>query len=601
MNGVSAPMQQHGGDQPLKRLFLSGRPPIGVVGWLAGFLFLFFIFGTGRGAAPAGGGAPPPAGAAPSGAAAPASTEPKRDTVRIGLWLPPRGVFNPLFTDDAGDRQVNDLLFESLLSHGPDLRPEPNLAESFSVREDQQAITFTLRPDALWHDGTPLTSEDVIFTLETVLHKDYRGPYAGKFLYILGARNFRDGKAPSVTGLVAEGPRTVTIHLAKPYGPALEEIGSLLILPRHAFDGIAVADMAMSRPSREPVGSGPFRWESALVAGAGRSGGDGLLPAGGAYEVVLTPFPDFFGGRPKLGSVRFLVIGPQLDLTRLTAEEIDLVSVSRSDAEAVKRAGGYTIREWPEPGYHYMGINMGRAALVDRRVRQALAFALDRGAMLQEVYGGHGTLVHAPVFPGSWAEAPGMNTYAYNPEEAGRLLDAAGWRDGDGDGVRERGGKTLTLSLYYRRGQPVDELLAALTREYLGRIGVRVNAKGVTTSELLRNVFGLRDFDLYLLGWQITADPEPGVSKVFGPGARVNAVGFREKESLDLLSKAASLVDIEQRQPLYEQWTRNANEELPYVFLFTPNNLIAISNRLRDVRVTALGYTDGAERWWLGP
>lgn len=590
----------HGGDQPLRRLFLSARSPVGVLGWLAAFLFLFFVFGTGRGPVPSRDGA---AGKAALGAAAasPPGEAPARDTVRIGLWFPPRGVFNPLFTDDIGDRQVNDLLFESLLSHGPDLRPRPNLAASFSVAEDQQAITFALRPGALWHDGTPVTAEDVIFTLETVLHRDYRGPYAGRFLYILGARNFRDGKAERVSGLAADGPLGLTVRLAKPYGPALEEIGSLPILPRHAFEGVAVADMPAAPASRRPVGSGPFRWTSALVAGSGRSGGDGPLPAGGTYEVALAAFPDFFLGPPKLKGVRFEVVGPQLDLGRMKAMEIDLVRLGRADAEAVKRAGGYTIQEWPEPGYHYLGINLGRAALTDRRVRQALAYALDRTAMLQEVYGGHGTLVHAPVFPGSWAEAPGMNAYAHDPAAAERLLEAAGWRDANGDGLRERGGRSLTLTLYYRKDQPVDARLAELVREYLGRVGVGVNVRAVTAAELLRQVFGLRDFDLYLLGWPLSIDPEPGVSKVFGPGARVNAVGFRPRDGLDLLARAAALVDVARRQPLYEQWTRSANEALPYVFLFTPDNLIAISDRLRDVRVTPVGYTDGAEGWWLGP
>ncbi len=583
-------MKQH--DQPLRRLFLTPRPLLGVVGWVGAFLFLFAIFGTGRGEREGPGAAgqpsPPALGAMRQATPLPsAPPEPRLppDAVTVGLWQAPQGVWNPLFATDQADREINALLFEPLLSYGPDLRPVPNLA-SYAVEPDQQAIVFTLRPDARWHDGRPVTAQDVAFTLETVLRHDYRGPFADRFLFIKGARAFQAGRSPGVSGIVVLGAHALRVELERPYGPALDRLGSLPVLPAHVFAGLTPAQMAEAEASREdPVGSGPFRLEAVARGEAG------------VEEVRLGAFPDFFRGRPLLSEVRFRVLGPRLNVERLSAEGIDLLQVRAEDAAAVERAG-YRLREWPARGYHYLGINMGRLILQNRRVRQAIAHALDREAMLRAVYGAHGTLMHAPVFPGSWAEAPGLNTYPYDPEAARRLLAEAGWRDVNGDGVRERGGRRLSLTLFYRQGHAVDERLAPMVRDYLAAVGIRVELEPLPERDLLRQVFGLRAFDLYLLGWDLDTDPD--VSAVFGERARVNAVGYRPgREAEALLTEAASLVEVEKRQPLYHEWMRRVNEELPYVFLFTPNQVLGLSPRLKGVVVTPVGYSRGAEGWWV--
>lgn len=592
-------------DQPLRRLFLAPRPLTGVIGWLGAFLFLFIIFGTGRGqrGAADGQGA---VGARPAGTAAekvrnatllpsePPAPDLSPRVVTIGLWQKPAGLWNPLFATDPGDREINAFLFEPLLTVGPDLRPAPNLA-SYAVEPDQKAIVFTLRHDARWQDGAPVTASDVAFTLETALRGDYHGPYADRFLFIRGARAFHDGKAGSVAGIAVRGPLQVRVELERPYGPALQAIGSLPVLPAHVFAGQTPAEMANAPASRAyPVGSGPFRLVGVRQAPGPLERGGGR--EAGPDEVRLAAFPGFFRGRPRLDELRFRVLGPRLNAAELAAEGIDLLRVRREDAEAVRQAG-YDLREWPERGYRYLGINMGRAALQDRRVRQAIAFALDRQAMLRAVYGGHGTLMLAPVFPGSWAEAPGLNPYPHDAERARRLLEEAGWRDVDGDGVRERGGARLSLSLLYRKGEAVDERLAALARDELAQVGIEVRPQALPERELFRQVFGLRDFDLYLSGWNLTIDPD--VSDLFGSGARVNAVGYRQGN--DLLGRAASFVDVAQRQPLYHQWTRQVNDDLPYIFLFTPNQVLAVAHRLKGVEVTALGYAHGAEGWWVAP
>lgn len=596
--------------QPLERLFLSPRPLPVVLGWVAAFLLLFLIYNGPPGVTP-------PDGspfAAAQGAAVPEAAVPD-DTVRIGLWDSPGGLFNPLFAVNAADRKINSFLFEGLLRYGPDLRPEPNLAASYEVLPDQRTIMFRLRDNARWHDGRRLTADDVVFTLETVLHRDYSGPFQGRFGYVKGAQEYRTGKADHVAGLVAADHATLAVTLEKPYGPALGEIGNLPIVPRHAFDGVSILRMAQAPAStRAPVGSGPFRLVPAdeMQAGGTAAGtkarrarrgvpgrrGPTAGPAGG-NEITLQRFDDYFVERPQLRRLVFTKVGATLDLPRLRQSGIDLVQVRWQDAEGLARAEGYSLMEWPQPGYYYIGVNLARAPLNDHRFRQALAYALDRQVLAGELFAGHATLVHAPVFPGSWAEAAGMNPYAYDEERSRQLMGEAGWRDGNGDGLVDQGGRPLVLNVMYEKGKEPYERLAAQVSEHLDRVGIRVQLQPLSRQDLLKRVFGRRDFDLYLLDWRLS--PDPDASALFGREARTNAVGFRYREAQDLLARGIGTVAIENRQPIYETWTRMANEQLPYIFLFSPNDLIAVSDRLRGMEVTALGYGRGAEKWWVGP
>lgn len=570
--------------QPLERLFLSPRPLPVVLGWVAAFILLFLVYNGAPGRTPS-------AGPVPSAAALGI-----RD-MRIGLWEAPQGLFNPLFATNAADREINAFLFEGLLRYGPDLRPEPNLA-SYEVSSDQHTIVFTLRDDARWHDGRPVTADDAAFTLRTVLRKDYRGPFRGRFTYIKGAREYQAGRVDDVAGVQVTDPATLAVTLDKPYGPALGEIGALPILPLHAFDGIPVTQMEQAPASRAPIGAGPFRLISVSEPQPGQAA---PAPAGvrsGANEIRLYRFNGYFRGQPRLKEIVFTAVGAALDLSRLGQAGIDLVRVRWQDVRGITRAAGYSLQEWPQPGYYYIGMNLARSPLNDQRFRQALAYAVDRPALVDDLFAGHATLVHAPVFPGSWAEAAGINPYVHDVDRALQLLGETGWRDSNGDGRLDRWGDILTLNLMYEKDKEPYRRLAVLVREHLGQVGIRVQLQPVPREVLFQRVFGRRDFDLYILDWRM--GPDPDASALFGREARVNnAVGFRYREAQDLLARGVGTVAIESRQPIYESWTRMANEQLPYIFLFSPNDMVAISDRLWGLTVTPLGYHQGAEEWGL--
>lgn len=503
-------------------------------------------------------------------------------SVRIGFWSAPKGVFNPLFAEDAADQEINSILFETLLSYGLDLGPRPNLARSFTVSPDQRTIMFWLHPAAFWHDGRPVSAADVEFTLRTVLSKDYAGPYAGKFRYIKGATAFSEGRANSVEGVRVSGDGSaIAVIMDKPYGPALMEIGSLPVLPQHVFRDIAVKDMAKAAPTTQrPIASGPF-----------------ILVAAGADGVRLWRNHRFFGGLPYLDSLEYVVLGSTVDVGDLRGQGIDVVRLRPEHARVFEKMGDFSVFDWPGAGYFYLAANLDYRPFHDRQVRQALAYALDREAMAGKLFAGYATLVNSSSFPGSWGEGPGLNEYEIDLMKARSLMYKAGWGDSDGDGLLDQNGKEMAFNLFYPKDKPTETELAGLIQDQIKLLGVKIHLHPLETPKLMERVFRSRTFDLYLLSWSLT--PDPDVTDIFGPGPAADAIGFKDARARELLKHGNESVVISRRQPYYQAWSRMANEDLPYIFLFTRNEVAAVSSRLRGIEVGPMGYTGSVERWWV--
>lgn len=510
--------------------------------------------------------------------------------VRIGLWTPPLGVFNPLFAVDPGDREITSFMFESLLYYGSDLSPRPGLAVNYAISPDQTAITFILRGGVRWHDGQPFTVDDVVFTWETVLKKEYDGPYRDNLLLIKGAKEFRSGKASKVEGIKAEGQR-ITVVLEQPFGPGLMKIGSVPIIPQHVFKDKDIRAMkAVPAGEAKPIGTGPFRYEKAVVVSSADKSRQSVA------EISLLRNEAYHLGRPYIQRVTFITLGPTANVSQLNKRGIDIIRLRREDASTVATRNRFRLFEWPEGGYYYLAANLAYRPFDDLRVREAIAYALDRPRIIQSLMGGHGTVINAPLIPGSWADPGDLDNHGPDTRKARELLRQAGWDRTSEEGFVLRNGRELTFNLFYRKDEPLDETLASMIKEHLGAAGIRVYVIGKDQKDLLNQVFSKRAFDMYLLTWQLGPDPE--VSSIFALGSSGNAMGYENKAATDALVAAVKLLDIDKRKPLYYQWARTANEELPHIFLFAPNNVVAVATRVRGFSVNPIGKSYPWE-WWV--
>ncbi len=493
---------------------------------------------------------------------------PARGTLRVGIWQAPAGTFHPLLGGNAADTAIGHLLHASLLRLRSDLRLEPYLARAYLVSPDQRVIAFVLDEGARWQDGRPVTARDAVRTVEVALRRKSVSP---DLLAVQGAAAFVAGKATAVAGLRPVGDRVLLVRLERPWGPSLTALATLPLL------------RSDHRGAGPPPASGPFALARAVKDRDGR-----------LVYVELAANKGFVGRPPGLKTVEYVLLQGRPTVRDLRQLRVDVVDVRPEYASLLGR-NGFRLVEVPRAGYYYVGFNLYRAPLHDRRFREAVAHAVDTDALIRILAAGRATPLAGPVYPGSWAEAPASAPTRADPVGAGRLLSELGYTDRDGDGILDKDGRPLVLNLAYAREDPTQAALAAVLARQLRAAGMRVFVHDLERNDFLRLVFRRRNFDLYLASWRLGADPT--LSRFFAEDAAANAVAFRAGRLEQLLKAADATVDPARREVYYRALTGEINRELPYLFLFAPNQVVALSGRVRGYWPGPGGWPAYAERW----
>jgi len=467
---------------------------------------------------------------------------------------------------------------------------------------DQQAVTFHLREDVEWHDGHPFTADDVAFTFELMLHPEYRGLDNSSLLLIEGAEEYRNGDAESVTGIEVIDEHTITIRLTKSFGPTFTTLASTYILPGHRFQAYPVTLMRDIKPTLSPVGTGPFRFVD--------------------YEkneqLVLDRNDEWWGPAPRIGRLVWKVINPEEAPGLMAQGVIDALGVGAASAltpdllarlqEAAIPEGEVAELEaleldiWGQPGflYDYLFFNLTDPRFQDVRLRRAFAHAVDRERIVDKLMGGHATLVDGPLLPFSWGCPDDGAPYEHDSAKARELLETAGWRDLDGDGILEnRNGESLRLTLTYPVGDALRAASVPYIQEDLQEVGVSITRDDVEYNELIRHVVQNPDYELGLLGWQLGRDPDQRA--IWSAGAVFNLARFENDEAEFMLEEGAhSSLNPEARRSFYEEWYRLIRKEAPYVFLYARNNIYVFNSAtVQGYDKSELNPLDSVHEWYV--
>jgi peptide/nickel transport system substrate-binding protein len=457
---------------------------------------------------------------------------------------------DPAKTSSIQADQVMWLLYDRLTQLSADgTRMEPALAERWEQSPDGLTYTFTLRRNALFHDGTPVDAEAVKISYE-------RQFLAGSPFYSATPRNAYE---QVLTGLVKEvrvlDPHTVaiTLHYQRPHQFAIVKIVSPQALKR--FGG---------HLTRTPVGTGPFRldrWE--------------------ADRIVLTPFADSWRGRPRVSGATFLIVpDSQAAMERWEAGEIDLMPLvpphflervaANPNARLVK-VGGLNVR--------FLGMQMERPALTDRRVREAVVCAIDLERLA--VQSGRGTLVSArgPLPPASLGYDPQLRQPTYDPERARALLQEAGV---SGD---------LTLRLVYNASLEYWSEAVQAIRSDLRKVGIGVELAGVSDWKTFHEERRKGSHDLYLYQWLVsTPDPERFLFPLFQSKSPDNFGRFTNAKVDDLLAQARQPMDDARRLRLYRDAARLIVADVPAAFLFHQTAFAVHPARIGGLTLNLYGW-----------
>jgi len=534
-------------------------------------------------------------------------------TLNLSMFSAPKGVFNPILYEDQYDSNVIGLVFNGLLMTNEKLEWICDLCANYKVSDDNKTVTFTLRKDVKWHDGKPFTSADVAFTYRAMLHPDYTGVRTGDVTALVGAQKMVDDrdafdkqvKEKKLTEtdaakkkadgwdawLKGDGKRainvmddqTISFSTDEPYAPFLQSL-AYAIIPQHIYKDVDMAKMAESTAVKQPIGTGPYK----------------LLEYKTDQYVKLERYDGYHMGKPHIPTIIYKIVNQDVAIGQLKSGELDYIPIKPADVELVQTDKNVRLEERPSFSYQYMGINLDRPMLKDKLVRQAFMYGINRKAMVDQLMKGHGTLMNSHMPPALWAyDASALNAYGYDPKKSADLLKQAGWTQKNAEGYLTKDGKVLEFTIKYPSGNKVREASAPLIQANLKDIGIKVNLQMMEFATLSSTVFDKRDMDAWLMGWSLSIDPDPG--SIFLPDNKWGKVtGWTNSRNDDLIKKGTRVLKVTERKPIYVEWAKILNDELPYIFLYSQNDIDALrADRIKGLKPDARGSLWNIWELWI--
>ena len=460
-----------------------------------------------------------------------------------------------------------------------------------SLELDVEGKTATVKlnaKDYKWSDGQPFTIDDYIFAIEAIGNKDYTGSrYNDRYQNIVGMKDFHEGKSDKISGVEKVDDYTVKIHFEKML-PSMQLAGGAIpayTMPKHVFKDIPVKDWEQSEYVRgtKVVGLGPFTIES-IVPGE---------------SVTLKANENFYKGRPKVDKMVMQVVSPDSIVSEMKAGNYDIASMPSAQYEAFKDLTNVTFLSSFAPSYEYISFKLGtfdksqgknvtnpKAKMSDPALRQAIGYALDIDSAGENLYHGlnYGTnSIILPFFKDVYNKE--QEGFTYNPEKAKQLLDEAGYKDVDGDGIREnKDGSKLTINFAARTRDAANESLIQQYLIWWKEIGLDVQLYTGRTIE--SNNFYVKiqaddpEIDMFAGGWGTGYDPNP--SNLFGETAKFNFARYVNEKGTEIMKKISSTDAFDDaKNKEYKEWQAYAKDEAFMIPTLVGDSVTAVNKRVK--------------------
>ncbi len=468
---------------------------------------------------------------------------------------------NPLFSmlNDA-DRDVSELIFSGLLSYDNNGNLVEDLAKEYEVSADGKTYQFTLKDNLLWSDGNPLTTNDIVFTIEAIKNTKVQSPLR---------LTWQDVKVEKID------EKTITFTINSPYLPFLENF-TFKILPQHIFQDIDPQEY--SKPKEKIIGSGPFK-----IKTIEKDKDDKIK------KIILEKNQNFYGKSPFLEEIELSFVENEDELLKLKNKKTALANISPQNKEILSKR--FNIYSLFLPRYFALFLNQDNKILSQKEVREALALATPKKEIIDKTLLGEGRIVEGPLLEENKIEAE-VQTYNFNLEEAKKKLDEAQWLDSNNDGIREKvlkeGEEATPLELnLITISQSQLQKTAEILQNTWQEIGVKLNIQALEGEKLRQDHISQRQYDILLYAQGLYMIPDPSsfwhsTQKEY-PG--LNFSLYQQSEVDDLLKKSIEEIDKTKRQELLQSFAKKLTEDIPAIFLYSPNYLYAVDKKVKGVEV----------------
>jgi peptide/nickel transport system substrate-binding protein/oligopeptide transport system substrate-binding protein len=514
---------------------------------------------------------------AESKSATPAAGTPVRGGV-FHMVLEAPAALDPALVDSVYDALPVGQIFDGLVALDPGLNIIPALADTWTISRDAREYTFHLRADVRFHDGKPLSADDVVFSVRRLLdpRAERRSIGASYLTVIEGAQAYTSGRERELAGVKALDPRTVQIRLARPYLSFLEVLAmdDLRVVPRHAVT--AMGDTAFRR---SPIGTGPFR-----------------LGSWTAESIRLVANPDYFHGRPYLDEAVIYFPRPgerDNGSQRFVTGQTEIVEPTSDTLQALLADPDVEMHRYQDLSLSFMGLNTGSRALSDERIRRAIAMAIDRKA-LAELAPSNRREASGILPPGLPGYSPTPKALPFDPEGARRLLAEAGYPGGRG-----------LAPIDFFTAQSTSSATAKtkeLLKKNLADVGIALNIRDTTWSGLIAHIED-NAAPAFQLGWVADLpDPDAFLRTLFEPGGAANYFSFMDRPIAEAIERGASEINPIERAKIYRELERSILEKAPLIPLFHSVGMIASRRTVHGFKPGPLGIGSlNLEHVWLAP
>lgn len=493
-------------------------------------------------------------------------------------------------TDNNVDSTFGGMVDSSMFGYDGNRKlDDSGLAKvDFDIEGKKLTVTLTGK-DYKWSDGEAFTIDDYIFTIKAMADKGYTGVrFDDRFTNIVGMDEFVAGTATDISGLEKVDDYTVVLNV-KEMTPSMMYAGGnvpAFVMPEHIYKDIPVADWEASEYSRtaKHVGMGPFKVKD-IVSGE---------------SVTFVANENYFKGKPKLDSVKMDIVSPDTIVSEMKAGNYDIADMPTDQLDSYKDLSNITITGSLASVYEYISFNLGTydetakknvmnesAKMNNVNLRQAIAYAIDTKQAGEALYNGlyrpANSLIISFFGDVHDSELPG---YTYDPEKAKELLDEAGYKDVDGDGLREDpNGEKLTINFAARKRTEANETLIQQYLTWWKEVGLDVQLYTGRTIEInsFYDMLQANDanIDMYAGGWSTGYDPDP--TGLWGPSAMFNFSRFVSDENTALLKAIASVESFDEKKNIenYKKWQQYAYEQAFAIPTFENEELTAVNKRVK--------------------
>ncbi|HEX8395607.1 MAG TPA: ABC transporter substrate-binding protein [Longimicrobium sp.] len=484
--------------------------------------------------------------------------------------------FNPvtntaLTTDDV----IKHMLFTPLIQYDEKLNPKPWLAERWDLTDT--AVVFHLRRDVKWHDGKPVTAEDVKFTFD--LAKD------SATASLLGSAYVNMIRSATVVD-----PYTIRFGFVAPHAQALDAFW-WPPLPKHLLGSTPAGQLSTAPFNRNPVGSGPFKFAE-------------WKPSQSVTFEANPAFPEALGGRPNLDRVVFRIVPEATTMvTELVNGTADMIGYTLLPDQAKQISGqrGLELRHYPSREFTFLAWNNTRPLFSDTRVRRALTMGIDRQQLINGLLQGFGQPATGIIPAWSPMYTP-LQPLPFDPAGARALLQQAGWTDTNRDGFVDKGGQPLRFVLTINSANRSHGDIAQVVQRQLKAIGVDLQIRPQEFQSMLQQ-YKAREYDAVLANWSLDTfkvDPSPLFScaqaRVKGSA---NRTGYCNEQGDRLAEEAMRSTDPARAKQLWAQWSQLLQQDQPVTFLWWSEDLAGLGPRVRNVQTDARSKIVNIADWWV--